>query len=67
MAQKTSTQLGPLDPLRRYPVEEALKYLATSRATFYKDVAAGKIKTIQNGKRRFVPGSEIVRLCSVAA
>jgi hypothetical protein len=58
--------LGPLDPLRRYPVETSLKYLDICRATFYREVAAGNIKTIKQGKRRFVPGSEIARLSSIA-
>jgi excisionase family DNA binding protein len=59
--------LPPLDPLRRYSVEQALEYLATSRATLYKQIAHGAIKTIQHGTRRYVPGSEIVRLSSVPA
>jgi hypothetical protein len=59
------TPLGPLDPLRRYPVEQALQYLATSRASLYKQIAAGSIKTISQGRRRFIPGSEIARLSGV--
>lgn len=59
--------LGPLDPLRRYSVEQALEYLATSRATLYKDIKDGRLKTITEGKRRYVPGSEIVRRSMVPA
>jgi hypothetical protein len=60
--------LPPLDPLRRYPVNQALAYLATSRASLYKLIASGSITTIkQPGSRgrRFIPGSEIARLCAV--
>jgi excisionase family DNA binding protein len=55
------TPLPPLDPLRRYSVEYALAYLGISRRTFYEDIAQGRIATIKDRKRRFVPGSEIVR------
>ena len=60
-----ATVLAPLDPLRRYSVEDAIAYLATSRASIYKAINGGKLKTITDGKRRLVPGSEIVRLCTV--
>jgi excisionase family DNA binding protein len=56
-----------LDPLRRYPIETARAFLNVSRATIYKHIAEGKLATIKEGKRRFVPGSEIVRLSAVPA
>lgn len=72
-----------IDPLRRYPVSIALELLGYSRKSFYEDVAAGRIKTISVGRvrtrtskkglvyectgRRFVPGSEIVRLSAAPA
>jgi hypothetical protein len=46
-------------------VPEACAYLRQSRAKLYNDVAAGLIATIQHGKRRYVPGSEIARLSAV--
>ena len=88
MAAKAPTlrQLPLLDPNQRYTISEAIAYLRTSRKTFYEDLKAGRIKTIEVGarryfgitrggkssqsrlveiqvaSRRFVPGSEILRL-----
>jgi hypothetical protein len=71
--------LPPLDPLRRYPIVLALRYLDTSRKTLYAMIARGEIRTITQGDRtwktgappgryvagrRYVPGSEIQRLSS---
>lgn len=58
--------LPALDPLRRYPVPEALAYLGISRKTLYDDINAGKLAIIKHGRRTFVPGSEIARLSRVA-
>ena len=58
-------QLAPLDERQRYEVHEALAYLRTSRKSFYQLVADGRIRTITEGRRRYVPGSEIARLSSV--
>jgi hypothetical protein len=57
--------LGPLDPLRRYTVEDAMRFLGISRFTLYADIREGRIQTIKDRSRRFVPGSEIVRRSSV--
>jgi hypothetical protein len=61
------TPAALLDPLRRYRIDDAAAYLGISRAQLYIDIRTSKIATITDGKRRFVPGSEIVRLSSVAA
>jgi hypothetical protein len=56
--------LEPLPPIqsdRRYPIALALRYEGVCRATWYKDLRAGNIKTVTVGKRRFVPGSELLR------
>jgi excisionase family DNA binding protein len=58
-------QLPPLDPLQRYTVEEAVRYLRTSRPTLYELIHSQQIATIQEGRRRYVPGSEIVRRSAV--
>jgi excisionase family DNA binding protein len=63
----TTSPLGPLDPLRRYTVEDAMRYLGISRFTLYADIREGRIQTIKDRARRFVPGSEIVRRSAVAA
>ncbi|MGO8854951.1 MAG: helix-turn-helix domain-containing protein [Steroidobacteraceae bacterium] len=57
--------LPPLDVNRRYGVNPTLQYLNTSRATFYAMLKAGRIKTITEGKRRYIPGAEIARLSAV--
>ncbi len=53
--------LPPIDPNRRYPLEQANQYLAQSRAKTYNDISAGLIKVIKDGKRVYIPGSEIIR------
>ena len=58
--------LGPIDRNRRYDVKTALLYLGISRFTLYADIREGRIQTIKDRKRRFIPGSEIVRRSSVA-
>ena len=59
------TPTAPLDPSRRYRIDDAAAYLGISRAKLYTDIRASKLATITDGKRRFVPGSEIARLSSV--
>jgi len=56
--------LPPLDPLRRYPVDTASGYLGISRARLYEKIAAGELTIIKDGKRTFVSGREIARLCA---
>lgn len=55
----------PVDPNLRYAVDLACAYLSISRAKLYEKIAAGEIKTISDGRRRFVPGSEILRLSTL--
>ena len=52
-------KLPPLDPLRRYSIDIASAYLGLSRARVYQEIAAGRLPTIKEGKRRFVPGAVI--------
>ncbi|HEY2418375.1 MAG TPA: helix-turn-helix domain-containing protein [Steroidobacteraceae bacterium] len=59
-AQRVS--LPPLDVNQRYNISEAADYLRCCRVTLYKLIGAKKIRTMTVGKRRYVPGSEIVRL-----
>lgn len=51
--------LPPVDPGQRYSIEEAIAYLRSSRKTVYDDIHAKRLLTIQEGRRRFVPGSEL--------
>jgi excisionase family DNA binding protein len=57
--------LAPLDPLQRYSVDEATRYLRVSRPTLYEQIHSGQIATIKDGKRRYIPGSELVRKSSL--
>ena len=58
-------QLPPLDPRQRYEIPEASAYVRQSIAKTYIDIKAGKLRTIKDGARCFVPGSEIVRRSTV--
>lgn len=61
MSTPNAGPLPPLDLAQRYSIPEAIRYLRSSRKTIYDDIAAGKLATIKEGKRRYVPGSEIAR------
>lgn len=62
---KTRPALPPLDERQRYSIEEAIAYLRSSRKTLFDDIKQGRLATIKEGKRRFVPGSEIARRSQV--
>ena len=51
--------LPPLDPLQRYVVEESLAYLRISRQRLYEKIRAGEIKVVKDGRRTYIPGTEI--------
>jgi excisionase family DNA binding protein len=67
VSKKISAQLAPLETLRRYPVEIAAAYFGVSRAHLFKRIKNGEIATIRDGRRVFVPGSEIARLSKLPA
>ena len=48
--------LIPLDKNQRYTIEEANDYLRQSRAKTYKDIAAGRLKTIKMAAAATCPG-----------
>ena len=58
---KVRLALPPLDPAQRYSIEETIAYLRSSRKTVFDDIREGRLASIKEGKRRFIPGSEIVR------
>lgn len=60
-------KLPPLSELERYTMDEAAIYLRLSKVTLYSQIALGKLQSIKEGKRRFIPGSEIARLSSLPA
>ena len=63
---KKRSALPPIDPRRRYPTNIAAEYLGICVSTLYADIKGRRIKTIKDRKRRFVPGSEIIRRSSVS-
>jgi excisionase family DNA binding protein len=54
--------LPPVDVAQRYTIKEATAYLKISHATIYKEINARRLRVLKQGKRTFVPGSEIARL-----
>jgi hypothetical protein len=62
---KQRLALPPVDEKQRYDVEEAALFLRTSRKSVFQLIASGAITSIKEGKRRYIPGSEIARLSSV--
>ncbi len=59
--------LAPVDLAQRYTIAEAVSYLRTSRASIYKAINSRRIRVIKQGKRPFVPGSEITRLSQLGS
>jgi hypothetical protein len=58
---KARPVLPPLDLAQRYSIEESIAYLRSSRKTVFDDIREGRLASINEGKRRFIPGSEIAR------
>jgi excisionase family DNA binding protein len=54
--------LPPVDVNSRYTVDEAVALLRSSRPTIYHMIAAKKLCVLRDGRRVYVPGSEIARL-----
>jgi prophage regulatory protein len=54
--------LPPIDLAQRYTIKEATSYLKISDASIYKEIKAHRLRVLKQGKRTFVPGSEIARL-----
>lgn len=61
----TTKTLPPLDPNQRYSIEEALDYLRSSRSHLYEKIAAGEIRTLKDGRRTYIPGSEIIAASTI--
>jgi excisionase family DNA binding protein len=62
---RRNTALAQLDEKQRYTVDESLEYLRLSRARLYEKIQAGELTAIKDGRRTFIPGSEIARLSRV--
>lgn len=57
--------LPPIDLRQRYTIFEAAAYLRISRDYVYKLMRAGRLRTIRDGSRRYVPGTELARLSTL--
>jgi hypothetical protein len=55
------------DPRQRFTINETAALLRQSRAKIYIDMKAKLLRTIKDGKRRYVPGSEILRRSALPA
>ena len=53
--------LPPIEPVRGYTLQHAALYLDVSLPTVYSLINKGRLPTRQMGKRRIVPGSELIR------
>jgi hypothetical protein len=65
MAKSSSAVTPTFDPRLRYDIPESVNLLRKSRAAVYEDIKAGRIKVIRDGRRVYVPGSEIARLSAL--
>jgi prophage regulatory protein len=54
--------LAPVDVAQRYTIAEATAYLRISHVSIYREINARRIRVLKQGRRTFVPGSEIARL-----
>jgi len=62
LPERKARQILPaLDPFQRYTVPEANALLRQSNAKTYQQIKAGELRTIRDGGRTYIPGSEIVR------
>jgi hypothetical protein len=65
---KRHDKVAPVfDPRLRYSVDTAAQFLNQSRAKLYIDIREGRLAVIREGRRTFVPGTEIARRCSISA
>ena len=53
--------LPPLEPARGYTLQHAALYLDCSTPTVYKLIANEQLPSRKLGKRRIIPGSELIR------
>jgi excisionase family DNA binding protein len=56
---------APSFPRLAYSLAESEAVSGLSRSSLYRLIAAGKLKTVQHGRRRLIPVQELERLCGV--
>ena len=59
--RKVRPALPQVDSRQRYTPEEAADYLRSSRWSVFKDLKEGRLRAIREGRRTFIPGTEIIR------
>ena len=62
--EKKQAEVAPARTDRAFRILDACELLGISRATLWKCIKSGQIKTIKIAGRRLVPGAEILRLVS---
>ena len=67
MKNELAMNLPPLDLVQRYTINETNLYLRQSRAKTYKDIKAGKLAFIKDGRRTYIPGAAIAARSSLDA
>lgn len=54
-------------PRLAYSLAESEAMSGLSRSSLYRLIAAGRLQTVQHGRRRLVPRDELERLCTPEA
>ncbi len=65
--QTISKPLPLLDTRQRYSIDEGIAYLRESRSRMYQKIASGEVKVIKDGRRTYIPGTELIRLSVLPA
>jgi excisionase family DNA binding protein len=60
---ETQTISPTVLPRLSFSIAETEVMSGLSRATIYRMIAAGTLKTVQRGRRRLVPTAELEKLC----
>jgi hypothetical protein len=54
-----------IDINQRYSLAEANAVLRQSPAKTFNDIKGGRIRVLRDGKRTYIPGSELIRLSTL--
>jgi hypothetical protein len=66
IAKETAAPLI-VDPNQRYTLQIAVALLRQSMSKTHKEIRAGSLRVIRDGKRVYIPGTEIIRRSTLAA
>lgn len=59
MTTRSTAPAIPLDLHQRHTIDETCEYLRLARAHVYKKIKAGELRILKDGRRTYVPGTEI--------